>query len=79
MASDAHWEKLVGENVRRLRKQARMSQEELAYAVGVDVRYLGGIERAQENPSLKVLTRIAECLDVLPHELLIAGPSPAQG
>jgi len=71
MASDAHWEKLVGENVRRLRKQARMSQEELAYAVGVDVRYLGGIERAQENPSLKVLVNIAQCLNVQPYELLM--------
>jgi transcriptional regulator with XRE-family HTH domain len=71
MAADAHWEKLVGENVRRLRKQALMSQEELAYAVGVDVRYLGGIERAQENPSLKVLVSIAHCLHVQPHELLI--------
>lgn len=71
MAADAHWEKLVGENVRRLRKQARMSQEELAYAVGVDVRYLGGIERAQENPSLKVLVNIAQCLKVQPYELLI--------
>ncbi len=49
-----------------------MSQEDLAYAVGVDVRYLGGIERAQENPSLKVLVSIAHCLHVQPHELLMA-------
>ncbi|WP_298168949.1 helix-turn-helix transcriptional regulator [Novosphingobium sp.] len=71
MAADAHWEKLLGENVRRLRKQSGMSQEELAYGVGVDVRYLGGIERAQENPSLKVLVQIAQCLDVQPHQLLL--------
>lgn len=71
MTADAHWEKLVGENVRRLRKQAGMSQEDLAYSVGVDVRYLGGIERAQENPSLKVLVKIADCLNVAPHKLLM--------
>ena len=71
MAEDAHWEQLVGENVRRLRKQAGMSQEALAYSVGVDVRYLGGIERAQENPSLKVLVSIAQCLNVQPYQLLI--------
>ena len=56
--------------MRRLRKQAGMSQEELAFGVGVDVRYIGGIERAQENPSLKVIVNIADCLKVQPYELL---------
>lgn len=72
MATDLHWEKLVGANVRRLRRQAGMSQEDLAYSVGIDVRYLGGIERAQENPSLKVLVSIAQRLNVQPYELLMA-------
>lgn len=48
----------------------RLSQEELAHRVGVDVRYLGGIERAQENPSLKVIVAIAVALDATPTELL---------
>ena len=72
MATQANWEKLLGENVRRLRKRADMTQEALAFSVGVDVRYIGGIERAQENPSLKVIVSIAECLRVQPHELLMA-------
>lgn len=47
-----------------------MSQEELSHRVGVDVRYLGGIERAQRNPSLKVITSIAVALATTPTVLL---------
>ena len=71
MPAHAKWEKLLAENVRRLRKQADMTQEALAFSVGVDVRYIGGIERAQENPSLKVIVSIADCLHVEPHALLM--------
>jgi transcriptional regulator with XRE-family HTH domain len=71
MTAQVDWEKRLGENVRHLRKQARMSQEDLAYCAGVDVRYIGGIERAQENPSLKVLVAIADCLKVQPYALLM--------
>lgn len=47
-----------------------LSQEELSHRVGVDVRYLGGIERAQRNPSLKIITLIAAALDTSPSVLL---------
>ena len=47
-----------------------LSQEELSHRVGVDVRYLGGIERAQRNPSLKVISAIAAALDTTPSALL---------
>lgn len=71
MTAHVDWGKRLGENVRRLRKQSRMSQEELAYCTGFDVRYIGGIERAQENPSLKVLVSLADCLNVQPYVLLM--------
>lgn len=38
--------------------------------VGVDVRYLGGIERQQENPSLKVLISLANALGTTPAKLI---------
>lgn len=47
-----------------------MSQEDLAEMVGVDVRYLGGIERGQRNPSLKVICALADALGVEVLELL---------
>jgi len=69
-------ELILGTNVRRLRKSAGLSQEELAAAVGVDMRYLGGIERGQENPSLAVIGNIAKALGVSAGSLLMDGIRP---
>jgi transcriptional regulator with XRE-family HTH domain len=65
------WRARVGRNVRRLR-QARdgLSQEKLAVDAGIDLTYLGGIERGRRKPSLLVTARIAEALGVELAELL---------
>jgi transcriptional regulator with XRE-family HTH domain len=63
-------EAILGANVRRLRKAAGLSQEKLAAEVGVDMRYLGGIERGQENPSLAVIGKVASVLGVTASSLL---------
>jgi transcriptional regulator with XRE-family HTH domain len=60
------WERIVGANVRRFRKEAGLSQERLALSAGIDLRYLGGIERGEHNPSVAVLGRLAEALEVHP-------------
>ena len=64
-------EQMVGSNVRRLRKARGLSQEALAAECGIDMRYLGGIERGQENPTIKVLGDIAKALSVPANTLLI--------
>lgn len=65
-----NWVSVFAKNVVQRRRQMGMSQEELSHRVGVDVRYLGGIERAQRNPSLKVITSIAVALGTTPSVLL---------
>jgi transcriptional regulator with XRE-family HTH domain len=64
-------EAILGQNVRRLRNARGLSQEALAAEVGVDMRYLGGIERGQENPTIKVVGSIAKALGVPASTLLI--------
>lgn len=64
---------MVGANVRRLRKERELTQEQLAMETGIDLTYLGGIERGRRNPSLKVLVSLATALGVQPHELLVVG------
>jgi transcriptional regulator with XRE-family HTH domain len=64
-------EGVLGANIRRLRKAARLSQETLAAEAGIDMRYPGGIERGQENPTVKVVARIAKKLGVHPSTLLV--------
>ena len=64
------WEQVVGVNVRKLRKARGLSQEALAAEAGIDMRYLGGIERGQENPTIAVVGGIARALGVHPSTLL---------
>ena len=56
--------------MRRLRVERGLTQEHLALDSGIDLTYLGGIERGRRNPSVSVLGRIATSLAVHPRDLL---------
>jgi transcriptional regulator with XRE-family HTH domain len=64
------WRGILGRNVRRLRQQKGLTQEELAFEAEIDLTYMGGIERGRRNPSLMVMVRIAEALSVPLAKLL---------
>jgi transcriptional regulator with XRE-family HTH domain len=64
------WRQAVGGNVRRLRQQRGLTQEQLALDAEIDLTYVGGIERGVRNPSLMVMVRIAAALGVEPAALL---------
>lgn len=64
------WKMIVGRNVRRLRIERGLTQEQVAFDAKIDLTYEGGIERGKRNPSLLVMVRIAEVLRVPPSELL---------
>ena len=64
------WGQIVGTNVRKLRVERKLTQEQLAHETGIDLTYLGGIERGRRNPSVSVLGRLAESLGVHPSSLL---------
>ena len=61
---------LLGENVRTLRKEKGLSQEELAFQAGMKRSYLSDLERGTRNPSVRALGRLAEALQVHPTELI---------
>lgn len=63
------WNKIVAANVRRLRVERKLTQEQLAHDAEIDLTYLGGIERGRRNPSVDVLGRIAAALGCHPSEL----------
>jgi Helix-turn-helix. len=63
-------QRIVGANIRHLRRRRGMSQEQFADMVGVHRTYLGGVERGERNLSLQSVERIAEGADVSPFELL---------
>lgn len=53
----------LGQNVRRLRRARKLSQEELAFEAEIDRTYVSQIERGVINPSLHVLWRLGKALD----------------
>jgi transcriptional regulator with XRE-family HTH domain len=59
----------LGEAVRRLRTEARLSQEQLAERASTDLTQVGGIERGVRNPSYTTLLRLAAALETSVGEL----------
>ena len=64
------WKAIVGRNVRRLRQERKLSQEQLALSAGIDLAYVGGIELGKRNPSLLILVRLSTALETTPSKLL---------
>ena len=62
MREDAR--RMVGQNVRRLRLAAKISQAELAARMGVDRSYVSGLEQGTRNPTVVTLWHIAKALGV---------------
>jgi transcriptional regulator with XRE-family HTH domain len=58
------YRRIVGRNIRNYRKLACLSQEQLAEKADLSYKYVGEVERGQENISLDALFRIAKALKV---------------
>lgn len=56
--------KQIGENIRKARKDKRLSQEELAFMIDSARNYIGCIERAEKYPSIILLKKIANTLNL---------------
>lgn len=54
----------VGFNIRRIREERHLSQEELANLAGLHRAYVGQIERGEKNIGLKNLEKIAKSLNI---------------
>ena len=58
-----------GQRVQKIRKARNLSQEQLADLAGVHRTYIGMIERAEKNITLRNIERIAKALKVDIKEL----------
>ena len=65
--------KIVGGNVRRMRKVKQWTLEQLAEKADSNPKYLGAVERGEENIGLKKLAQVAAALQVEPYELFLPG------
>ena len=62
---------LFSENIRRIRKEKSLTQEQLAEQAGISTRHLSDIERADSFPSPEVIEQIAKVLEIPSYSLFI--------
>lgn len=60
-----------GNNVRNLRKQKGISQEQLAFNANLHRTYIGMIERAERNVTLLNINKIANALNIPIKDLFL--------
>ncbi len=70
MAKPVRHQKIIGEAIRRFRKQAGLSQEKLAEKADLHPVYIGEVERGEEAASVSALVRIAKALKVKVREFV---------
>jgi len=61
--------RLLGGNIRKARKAQGLSQQKLGEKAGFDYRYIGFIEQARVNPTIKTLEKVATALNMSLKEL----------
>lgn len=57
-------QKLLGSRIKELRKQRSLSQEKLSEKIGIDPKHLSRLEVGHGFPSLNVLEKLANALNV---------------
>ena len=62
--------RIVAQNLRRLRQDRGLSQEELAGQAGLNRNYVGMIEREENAPTVDTLEVLAKVLKVEAQEFL---------
>ena len=63
--------RIVAQNLRRLRQDRDLTQEELADLAGINRNYVGMIEREENAASVDMLESLAKALKVDPFTLLL--------
>lgn len=71
--------KQFGENLKRLRGEKNISQEEMAKKIKVHANHLSRYERGLSAPSIEVVEKIAKLLDVSIDELVFGSVSERMG
>jgi transcriptional regulator with XRE-family HTH domain len=59
-----------GQVLRVLRKEAGMSQEQLAFAADIERNFVSLIERGINQPTVRVIFKLASALQVSPSKMI---------
>lgn len=61
---------MLGDVLRKARQEAGMSQEKVALSAGVDRSYLSELENNKWSPTVEMLFRICDALNVAASEII---------
>ena len=70
---------LLGEHIRKRRKEKKLTLEQLAERLEVSTTFIGQIERAKGIPSLETLVKIANVLEISTDSLLFGDLNTKSG
>jgi transcriptional regulator with XRE-family HTH domain len=66
--------RLVGDNVRRIRLEIGLTQEQFSERSGFSQQYVSDLERGRRNPTVVTLFELATALNSTPVALLTPSP-----
>lgn len=61
---------VLASHIRKVRDEKGMTQEDLAFKAGINTAYLGHLERGVYSPTMFVIWRLAEALDMNMEEFM---------
>lgn len=62
---------VFGQILRRLRKEANLTQESLALKAGVERNFVSLIERGINQPTIRIMFKLAHALNTTPSKMLV--------
>jgi transcriptional regulator with XRE-family HTH domain len=66
--------KIVGQNVKRIRLEIGLTQEQFAERSGFAQQYVSSLENGRRNPTVVTVYELAQALGVSPTDLLRPDP-----
>ena len=70
--------RLIGNRIRKLRKDKGLSQEDLGAKADLHYTYIGAVERGEKNSSIKTLEKIADGLGTNLTDLVNVSRKPKE-
>lgn len=61
---------MFGEELRKAREEAELSQEKLAFEAELDRTYISHLENDHKSPTLDVVFRLCDAMKIEPAELI---------
>lgn len=70
-----HFQEVFIKNLRFFRNKSNFSQLEFSEKIGLSPNYLNAIENGKNFPSVEVIQKIIDTLEIMPYQLFLEQPN----